>query len=530
MKHISFLFIILPLFFLPLNGYSENVNMKLQGADDCGKKINTELINQTIIDLSSKGGGTLYFPAGTYLTGAIKLKSNITIELESGAILLFSDNFDDYLPFVEMRYEGVMMKSFSPLFYAINEENIAIKGRGTINGQGEKWWKEFYRVIEDMQKNGIRDINTYQSLWEEENNIEELYKNTNEDYKNTLQRRFFRPPLFQPIHCRNILVEGVTIINSPFWTINPEFSENVTIKGITINNPLSPNTDGINPSSCKNVHISDCHISVGDDCITLKSGRDKQGRDLATPCENITITNCTMLAGHGGVVIGSEMSGDVRKVVISNCVFDGTDRGIRIKSTRGRGGIVEEINVDNIVMKDIKDEAIVFNLFYTNMDPEPVSERTPVFRNIHISNLTGTKVNAAVKVLGLEEMPVSDITLSNVYIQSKIGLDINRAKNIVLNNVRIDASTGSPFVLSNVENAVLTNVATGVPNTSVSLININDSKEIYIQGCFPQAGNKAFLRMQGENTTIILKNNYLKRLPQTLDDESKGNRKNLIIE
>jgi polygalacturonase len=530
MKHVLSLFVILSLFFLPSNIYAENINMKTFGADDCGNKLNTELINETIAELSSKGGGTLYFPSGTYLTGPIKLKSNITIELESGAILLFSDNFDDYLPFVEMRHEGVVMKSFSPLFYAVEEENITIKGRGLINGQGEKWWKEFYRVIEDLKKNGVRDINKYQPLWERENDVEKLYNDLNEDYKSSLQRRFFRPPLFQPIRCKNILVEGVTVINSPFWTINPEFCENVTVKGITINNPLSPNTDGINPSSCKNVHISDCHINVGDDCITLKSGRDKQGRDLATPCENITITNCTMLAGHGGVVIGSEMSGDVRKVTISNCVFDGTDRGIRIKSTRGRGGIVEEISVNNIVMKDIKREAIVLNLFYSKMDPEPVSERTPVFRNIHISNLVGTEVNTAVKILGLEEMPVSNVTLSNIHIQSTIGLNIDRAENITLSNVCIDASTGTPFVLTHIDNAVLTNVATGMPNTSVPLINISNSKEIFIQGCFPLAGNKAFLQLEGENNDIILKNNYLKRLPQIVDKESKGNRKGLIIE
>lgn len=529
MKHVLSLFIMLSLCFQTLSIKAENVNMKAIGADDCGNKPNTVLINKTIAELSSKGGGTLYFPAGTYLTGAIKLKSNITIELEAGATLLFSDNFDDYLPFVEMRYEGVVMKSFSPLFYAVDEENITIKGRGLINGQGEKWWKEFYRVIEDMQKNGIRDINNYQSLWEKENDIEELYKNTNKDYKNTLQRRFFRPPLFQPIRCKNILIEGVTIINSPFWTINPEFCENVTIKGITINNPLSPNTDGINPSSCKNVHISDCHISVGDDCITLKSGRDKQGRDLAVACENITITNCTMLAGHGGVVIGSEMSGDVRKVTISNCVFDGTDRGIRIKSTRGRGGIVEEISVSNIVMKDIKDEAIVFNLFYTNMDPETVSERTPLFRNIHISNLVGTEVNVAVKILGLEEMPISDVTLSNIHIQSAAGLNIDKAENITLSNVRIDASKGTPFVLSHIDNAVLTNVSTGMPSASAPVINISNSKEIFVQGCFPLAGNKAFLQLEGENNDIILMNNYLKRLPQIVDKESKGNKKGLII-
>lgn len=531
MKHISSIFGIFFIFFLPFHASSKNVNMKLYGADDRGKKLNTELINKTITDLSSDGGGTLYFPAGKYLTGAIKLKSNITIELEAGAVLLFSDNFDDYLPFVAMRYAGVMMKSFSPLFYAVGEENITIKGRGMINGQGEKWWNEFHRVMEDRKKNGLRDINKYQSMWEKENNVENLYSDINKDYHHTLQLRFFRPPLFQPIRCKNILVEGVTIVNSPFFNINPEFYENVIIRGVIINNPpFSPNTDGIDPSSCKNVLISDCHISVGDDCITLKSGRDKQGRDLGTPCENITITNCIMLAGHGGVVIGSEMSGDVRKVVISNCVFDGTDRGIRIKSTRGRGGIVEEISVNNIVMKDIKREAIVLDLFYSKMDPEPVSERTPFFCNIHISNITGTKVNTAVKILGLEEMPVSDITLSNIHIQSTTGLDICRAKNITLNDIRIDVSKGTPFVLSQVNNAVLKNVSTGTPNASTPLISITDSEEIFIQGCFPLRGNKAFLRLEGENKDIILKNNYLKRLSKIVDGVANDKMGNLIIE
>ena len=178
-------------------------------------------------------------------------------------------------------------------------------------------------------------------MWDAQNDTTAIYAETNKDYVSTLQRRFFRPPFIQPVRCKKVKIEGVKIVNSPFWTVNPEFCDNVTIKGITINNVPSPNTDGINPESCRNVHISDCHISVGDDCITIKSGRDAQARRLGVPCENITITNCTMLSGHGGVVIGSEMSGSVRKVTISNCVFDGTDRGIRIKSTRGRGGVVE---------------------------------------------------------------------------------------------------------------------------------------------------------------------------------------------
>ena len=280
---------------------AERVDMCKAGADISGKKLNTVLINKTIDKLNAKGGGTLFFSAGTYLTGAIKMKSNITIELEAGATLLFSDNFDDYLSFVEMRHEGIMMNSFSPLIYAVDAENITIKGEGTIDGQGKKWWTEFFRVMVDLKDNGVRDINKYQPMWDKANDVKKLYAETNEDYVSSMQRRFFRPPFIQPIRCKNVKIQGIKIINSPFWTINPEFCKNLLIDGVTINNPLSPNTDGINPESCRYVHISNCHISVGDDCITLKSGRDLQARNLGHPNENITITNCTMLAGHGGL-------------------------------------------------------------------------------------------------------------------------------------------------------------------------------------------------------------------------------------
>ncbi len=390
------------------------IDMKKAGANASGKKLITALINKTIDKLNANGGGTLFFPAGTYLTGSIKMKSNITLHLEAGATLLFSDNFDDYLPYVEMRYEGVMMKSFSPLIYAVEAENITIKGEGKLEGQGKKWWDELFKVMIDLKDNGMREVNKYQKMWDEANDVKSLYDETNEDYVSTLQRRFFRPPFIQTLRCKNIKIEGVTIVNSPFWTVNPQFSENIKITGISIINPKSPNTDGINPESCRNVHISDCHISVGDDCITIKSGRDLQGRRYATPCENITITNCTMLSGHGGVVIGSEMSGSVRNITISNCVFDGTDRGIRLKSTRGRGGVVENIRVNNIVMRNIQREAIILDLKYSKMPEEPVSERTPIFRNIHISNLTGVDVRIPVYIRGLEESPITDITISNI--------------------------------------------------------------------------------------------------------------------
>ena len=397
---------------------AERVDMLKSGAKADGKTLNTMLINHTVDRLSQAGGGTLFFPAGTYLTGAIRLKSNITLELEAGATLLFSDNFDDYLPFMEVRHEGVMMKSFSPLISAMDAENITIKGEGTLDGQGKAWWTEFFRIYVDLEKNGMRELNKYQPLWERENDVEALYAETNEDWHGTLKRRFFRPPFIQPVRCRRVRIEGVKIINSPFWTVNPELCDNVVVTGVTIHNVPSPNTDGINPESCRNVHISDCHISVGDDCITLKSGRDAQARRLGVPCENITITNCTMLSGHGGVVIGSEMSGSVRKVTISNCVFDGTDRGIRIKSTRGRGGVVEDIRVSNIIMSNIKREAVVLNLKYSEMPVEPMSERTPLFRDISISGLTAVGVKTPVKIVGLEEAPVTDIILRDINVKN----------------------------------------------------------------------------------------------------------------
>lgn len=421
---------------------AERVNMREAGASADGRTLNTELINSTILRLSREGGGTLFFPAGTYLTGSIVLKSHITLDLEAGATLLFSDDFDHYLPFVEVRHEGVMMKSFQPLIYAVDAENITIKGEGTLDGQGKKWWSEFFRVMVDLRDHGMRDLNKYQPLWDAVNDTAAIYAETNKDYVNTLQRRFFRPPFIQPLRCKNFKIEGVKIVRSPFWTVNPQFCDDVQIKGVTIHNEPSPNTDGVNPESCKNVHISDCHISVGDDCITIKSGRDAQARRLGVPCENITITNCTMLAGHGGVVIGSEMSGGVRRVTISNCVFHGTDRGIRIKSTRGRGGIVEDIRVSNIVMHDIQREAIVLNLKYSKMPFEPKSERTPVFRNIHINGVTVSDVKTPVKIVGLEEAPISDIVLRDIQVRGAKEVCIFQdCERILLDDVVIDGKT-----------------------------------------------------------------------------------------
>lgn len=324
-----------------------------------------------------------------------------------------------------------------------------------------------------------------------------------------MKRGFLRPPFIQFLHSKNILIEGIMIRNSPFWTINPGFCENVTVHAVTINNPGSnaPNTDGINPESCSNVHISDCHISVGDDCITIKSGKDIPGRSKNRPAENYTITNCTMLRGHGGVVIGSEMSGGVKKIAISNCIFDGTDRGIRIKTARGRGGVVEDIRVSNIVMKNIAEQAIVLDMEYAKGAEEPVSERTPTFRNIRLSNITAY-TNQALLINGIREMPVSGISLNDVVFEARQGIVLKNAADISLNNVKIRIPAGTALKADQVERLDVNNFEATVPAGDAFVLQLNDVKGARIRNCWLPNDSAKFAAVTGAQTRqIIFKNN-----------------------
>jgi polygalacturonase len=475
-------------------------------ADD--KTKNTQAIKNAIDAATEKGGGTIYFPAGEYLTGPIHLKSNITLFIDAGAILKFSRDFEDYLPMVKSRWEGTVSMNFSPLFYGYHVENVAIRGRGTIDGQGDVWWDMMTKLRDEEKKYG--EVRT-QTKWQKMHR--ELNKETiTPDTWNWNKSHFLRPPFIQFYESSNILIEGITIKNSPFWTINPAFCDNVTVTGVSIfNPPESYNTDGINPTSCSNVHISNCHISVGDDCITLKSGRDEDGRRMGIPTENITITNCTMLKGHGGVVIGSEMSGDVRKVTISNCVFDGTERGIRIKSMRGRGGIVEEIRVSNIIVKNIQKEAIKLNMFYKPAPEEPLSERTPCFRNIHINNVTGSQTKQAGYLLGLPEMPIENITFNNINIDAEKGFIVKDAKNIEFHNVTVNAGSGPVVEAENVNNLELEAVKTYAPFSDTPVISLKNTENVFIHGANPIPDADVYLNVSGSRTkdVVLSGNNFL---------------------
>jgi polygalacturonase len=423
-----------------MNQSSTSFNIRDYGARGDGATLDTRALQSALDAAVQIGGGTIFVPAGKYVIGSIFLRDNTTLFLDAGAVLLGSENPADY-PVLRARWEGVTQDTHAPLIAAENARNIALVGRGTIDGRGASWWQK-HRA-------------------------------------NTLAAP--RPRLISFMNCTNILIEGVTLTNSPAWTINPVRCENVTVDKVTIINPPdSPNTDGINPDSSRNVHISNCHVDVGDDCVTIKSGIETEAPELRAPCENITVTNCTMVHGHGGVVIGSEMSGGVRNVVISNCVFVGTDRGIRMKSRRGRGGFIEDVRVTNIVMTDVLCP-FTMNLYYhvgargdktvSDKNPRPIDDGTPRLRHIHLSHITarGAKI-AAGFVYGLPEMPIEDLTLEDVSItmdrnaqagyadmaddipqMQAAGLFVRNVRGLRLRDVEITNQVGEAFLVENVK-------------------------------------------------------------------------------
>ena len=483
------------------------------GASPDGQSKCTEAIAKAIDAASAKGGGTVYFPAGTYLTGPIHLQSHITLYVDAGATVKFSTNFDDYLPMVLSRWEGILVTNFSPLIYAYKAQNIAIVGRGTLDGQGQAWW-DFYHKIS-------RGTNTVQrTKWQEE--FSRLNKDAIDETKyHLLDIGFLRPPFIQPIECSHVLIEGVTILNSPFWHIAPVFCDDVNVRGVTINSPTtSPNTDGVNPDSCRNIRISDCNISAGDDCITLKSGRDADGRRAGRPLENCTIVNCTLLGGHG-VSIGSETAAGIKNVTIANCVINGTDYGIRIKSTRGRGGVIEDLRISNLVMRNIHKDALLITTFYTKTTPEPVSERTPIFRNIHFSGITGDG-NRVGDVTGLAEMPVENITFDDIQLDAKTGFKLKDDKGIEFHNVTINTESGPAIMATTTEALEFDGVKTTKPHAGTPVIDLSKVKRVFVHGCTAVPETETFLRVSDDSADeVTLEGNNLK-LAKTPMEKVKG--------
>ncbi|MET0392283.1 MAG: glycoside hydrolase family 28 protein [Chitinophagaceae bacterium] len=457
----------------PVQFRKDTFSIARHGAVPDGNTLNTKAINTAIDACNKKGGGVVLVPAGLWLTGPVVLKSNVNLHLATGATLLFTSDFDQY-PLVKANWEGLpQMRNQSPVS-ATGAVNIAITGKGIIDGNGDAWrmvkkdkltesqWQKLVKsggVLSDDKKTWYPSEKTLKGS--KLQNAGAISPDKDDAFYQSI-KDFLRPNLLLLTGCKKILLEGVTFQNSPAWCLHPLMCEDLVVRNILVKNPwYAQNGDGIDVESCKNVLIENSVFDVGDDALCMKSGRDAEGRKRGMPTENITIRGCTVYAAHGGFVIGSEMSGGARNISVTNCTFIGTDIGLRFKTTRGRGGVVENIYIKDIYMKDIPGEAILFDMYYAARDPiamagekrelpkvefKAVDETTPVFKNFYISNVYCNGAEKAIFVRGLPEMHVTDIVLENMVLQAHKGMDIQEASNILFRNIKIIADDTRPVI------------------------------------------------------------------------------------
>lgn len=373
--------------------------------------------HRAIAACKEAGGGVVEIPAGHYLSGPIDMVDNMTLQVDRDAVVIFETEREIY-PDITSRWEGFEEKGPHPLIFAEGLHDIAITGSGTFDGQGASWWKNM-----DMAEHGPARPNR------------------------PIRRR---PPLVQIKDCDRVRIDGPTFTNSPFWAVHLLYSEHIDVGNCRIiNPPTSPNTDALNADSCQHVVVHDCFADVGDDGFGIKSGRDEEGRKTHRPSEDITYIRCHVAHAHSVCAIGSEESGDVRHVRFIDCDGDGTENGIRIKSTRGRGGIVEDVVASNFRLKNVG-TAIVLSMHYTKAPSESFSARTPVFRNISIDHVTAGNVKKCCTIEGLEEQPIEDINLSDLDLSGTVGVTCAYAKNVKFNNVTVTAQK-EPYVENHAE-------------------------------------------------------------------------------
>jgi polygalacturonase len=390
---------------------NKDFNVTAYGAIGDGKSDCTDAFKKAIDACNKAGGGRVLVPAGNFLSGAIHLKSNVNLHVVKGATISFSTKPEDYLPLVYTRWEGVELMNYSSLIYAYEQKNIAITGEGILDGRSseQNWWpwkgQKQYGWKEGTPNQTDKDKRAALFAMAERN-------------VPVVDRKFgpgfyLRPQFIQPYRCENVLIEGVTVINSPMWVINPVLCDNVTIQRVTVNSD-GPNSDGCDPESCKNVLIKDCYFNTGDDCIAIKSGRNADGRRINIPSENIIIQGCKMANGHGGVVIGSEISGGVRNVFAENCTMSSPEleRALRIKTSSARGGTTENVYLRNIEVGQVKEQVIIATMLY-----EDSGSFMPTIRNIEVRNMkvkNGGKVGVLLE--GYKESPVQNLRLIDVTI------------------------------------------------------------------------------------------------------------------
>jgi polygalacturonase len=385
----------------------------------------SDAITKAIAACSAAGGGRVIIPPGEFLTGPIRLKSGVNLHLSDNAVLKFVTDPSRYLPVVLTRWEGTELMNYSPFLYAFNEQNIAITGTGTLDGQASEmhWWN--WRTSQAAARQrlvdlGARGVPVNERVFGEGSNL--------------------RPNFIQPYRCRNILIEGITIRNSPMWEIHPVLSTNVTVRGVNISSH-GPNNDGCDPESCTDVLIERCSFDTGDDCIALKSGRNNDGRRVGVPIENVIVRDCTMKDGHGGVTIGSEISGGARNIFAERCTMDSPrlDRALRIKTNSVRGGVIEHVFMRDVTVGQVSDAVATIDFTYEEGD---AGNFPPVVRDVEVRNVTSRKSVYALLLRGYKNALISDVRLADCTFENVAKADIlENVKDVRLTNVRINGKT-----------------------------------------------------------------------------------------
>ena len=438
---------------------SRSVSIVDFGAVADGVTLCTDAFAGAIDNLAGQGGGTVIVPEGLWLSGPIGLKSHIELRLEKGAVLMFSADQELY-PIIDTNFEGLdVRRCLSPL-HAEGAHDIAITGEGIIDGNGDAWREVKRRKVGDDQwktivkRGGV--LADDGSVWYPDEGYKAARATAGslnkpaDELDEQFIKTFLRPVMVSLRECENILLEGVTYQNSPCWNIHPLWCKNLIIRGITVRNPhYSTNGDGIDIEGCENVILTGSTFDVGDDAICIKSGKDEDGRRHGKVCRNLIIEGCTVYHGHGGFVVGSEMSGGVENIKVSGCSFLGTDVGLRFKSTRGRGGLVKDIWCEDIAMKDIVSYAVIFNLYYAGVaasdmadgaeeDLLPVDETTPEFRDIHFRNISCSGAKQAIYLNGLPELPLSGLDFHDCVFTADKGAEVHYAKDVTFDNVIVN--------------------------------------------------------------------------------------------
>ncbi len=479
-------------------------NVADYGAKRDGSVSSTTAFRAAIQACAKAGGGTVWIPAGNYTSGAIELVSNLTLRIDGGAVIHFVADRKEY-PMVESRFEGVDTRAPAAMIGGSKLENVAITGRGTIVAVNADWRKL------------MGSDSAWRGAWQNLLGLIEKHEPVPDDLRRTAEMSL-RTDFIRPVESKNVLIEGIHIMGSPMWVIHILYSENVVIRNVVVETYPGANTDGIDIDSCRHVRISDSYLDTGDDAICLKSGKDADGRRVNRPTEDIAINNCTVHRGHGAVVLGSETSGGIRNVVASNIVAQGTERGIRIKSGRGRGGTIENIRFDNWIIEDTPHPAIEVTNYYTRVPDEPVSERTPIFRNIAIAGVTINRCSSAVSIEGLPEMPIEGLRLTDIVANAREGLHAFNTVGLELRDVRINAENGVPFLIRDAKQLDLDGVQTRAPKPGVPVVRL-DRATGSLRNSVAWPGTGTFLSLApGAKSSVKLTSNDITVQEEDRDD------------